>query len=69
MTARRAAIGFQGGQVLPLRLADDKLDAFRQAIQSGTGWHQLEAEDGPVLLNLSQVVFLRVDADDQRVGF
>ena len=66
---RRVSVGFSGGQVLPLRLSDDKLDAFRQAIQSGSGWHQLEAEDGPVLLNLSQVVFLRVDADDQRVGF
>ena len=66
---RRVSVGFSGGQVLPLRLAEDKLDAFRTAIQSGNGWHQLEAEDGPVLLNLEQVVFLRVDADDSRIGF
>ena len=66
---RRVSVGFSGGQVLPLRLAEDKLDAFRQAIQSDSGWHQLEADDGPVLLNLAQVVFLRVDADDSRIGF
>ncbi len=66
---RRVSVGFSGGQVLPLRLAEDKLDAFRNAIQGGNGWHQLEAEDGPVLLNLEQVVFLRVDADEQRIGF
>jgi hypothetical protein len=66
---RRVSVGFSGGQVLPLRLAEDKLDAFRNAIQSDSGWHQLEAEDGPVLLNLAQVVFLRVDADDSRIGF
>ena len=66
---RRVSVGFSGGQVLPLRLAEDKLDAFRNAIQSDSGWHQLDAEDGPVLLNLAQVVFLRVDADDSRIGF
>ncbi len=66
---RRVSVGFSGGQVLPLRLAEDKLDAFRQAIQTEGGWHQLEADDGPALLNLAQVVFLRVDADEQRVGF
>lgn len=66
---RRVSVGFSGGQVLPLRMTDEKLDAFRSAIQTGNGWHQLEAEDGPVLLNLAQVVFLRVDADEQRIGF
>ena len=66
---RRVSVGFSGGQVLPLRLSEDKLDAFRAAIQGGSGWHQLEAEDGPVLLNLAQVVFLRVDADESRIGF
>jgi hypothetical protein len=66
---RRVSVGFSGGQVLPLRLAEDKLDAFKSAIQSDSGWHQLEAEDGPVLLNLAQVVFLRVDADESRIGF
>jgi hypothetical protein len=66
---RRVSVGFSGGQVLALRIAEDKLDAFRQAIQGGSGWHQVDAEDGPVLLNLAQVVFLRVDAEDQRIGF
>lgn len=66
---RKVSIGFSGGQVLALRLAEEKVEAFKQAVQSGGGWHQIEAEDGPVVLNLAQVVFLRVDAEEQRIGF
>ena len=32
MTARRAAIGFQGGQVLSLRISEEKLTELRQAL-------------------------------------
>jgi len=66
---RKVSIGFSGGQVLAVRLSEEKVDAFKQAVQAGSGWHQVEAEDGPVVLNLAQVVFLRVDAEEQRIGF
>ena len=67
---QRVSVGFSGGQVVPLRLADDKLEGLRRALSSGSdSWHEVEAEDGPILLNLGEVVFLRVDAQDQRVGF
>jgi hypothetical protein len=69
MNKRKVSVGFSGGQVLALRLSDEKVEAFRSAIQGGGEWHQLDSEDGPVLLNLAQVVFLRVDAEDQRIGF
>ena len=67
----RVAIGFQGGQVLAVRVVGDHLSKLRDALESGRAerWHQLEAEDGPVLLDLAQVVYLRTEADDQRVGF
>ena len=71
MTARRAAIGFQGGQVLSLRLDEDRLRELRQALAEGGdgGWREVEAADGAVLLDLSQVVYLRVDSDEHRIGF
>jgi hypothetical protein len=71
MTARRAAIGFQGGQVLSLRITEEKLTELRKALaQSGDGgWREVEATDGAVVLDLAQVVYLRVESDEHRVGF
>ena len=71
MTARRAAIGFQGGQVLSLRITEDKLGELRKALADGSngGWREVEATDGAVVLDLAQVVYLRVESDEHRVGF
>jgi hypothetical protein len=71
MTARRAAIGFQGGQVLSLRITEEKLGELRTALADGSsgGWREVEATDGAVVLDLSQVVYLRVESDEHRVGF
>jgi hypothetical protein len=71
-SARRAALGFSGsGQVLSLRLAEDRLAALRQALQSDGGprWYEVEATDGAVLVDLSQVTYLRVESGEHRVGF
>jgi hypothetical protein len=68
--SRRAAVGFQGGQVLTLRLSEDQLTGLRSVLQDGRErWHELEAMDGAVLLDLGQVVYLRVESDEHRVGF
>jgi hypothetical protein len=70
MADRRAAIGFQGGQVLSLRLADEKLNTLQQVLREGRErWHEVEAADGAVLVDLGQVVYLRVESDEHRVGF
>jgi hypothetical protein len=71
MTARRAAIGFQGGQVLSLRVTMEQLEDLRAALAQGSdgGWREVEAADGAVVLDLAQVVYLRVESDEQRVGF
>jgi hypothetical protein len=71
MTARRAAIGFQGGQVLSLRITEEKLAELRTALaeSSNGGWREVEATDGAVVLDLAQVVYLRVESDEHRVGF
>lgn len=65
---RRVSVGFQGGQVLALRVGEEQLQTLHKALGS-TGWHELETEDGPARLDLAQVVYVRVEGDDQRVGF
>jgi hypothetical protein len=67
---RRIAIGFQGGQMLALRVADDQLAALKDALVSdAAGWHDLDSDEGPVRLDLSQVVYIRSESDELRVGF
>ena len=67
---RRAALGFHGGQVLSLRLSEDALTSLRQTIRDGRErWQEVEAADGAVLIDLGQVVYLRVESDEHRVGF
>ena len=67
---RRAALGFQGGQVLSLRLSEEVLESLRQTIRDGPErWQEVEAADGAVLIDLGQVVYLRVESDEHRVGF
>ena len=68
--ARRGAVGFQGGQVLSIRVPEDELEKLRNVLREGRErWHEVEATDGAVLVDLGQVVYLRVDSDEHRVGF
>jgi hypothetical protein len=66
--ARRVTLGFQGGQVLALRVSDKQLEDLNRAL-GGVGWHALESEDGPVRVDLAQVVYVSADSDEPRVGF
>jgi hypothetical protein len=66
--ARRISVGFQGGQVLALRVSDDQLKGLYKSLGEG-GWHELETDDGPVRLHLGQVVYIRAEDEDSRVGF
>ena len=66
--ARHIGIGFQGGQVLALRVTDEQLRALNKALGTN-GWHDIDSEEGPVRLDLSQVVYVRSESDELRVGF
>ncbi|HEX5894682.1 MAG TPA: hypothetical protein VFY47_00045 [Thermoleophilaceae bacterium] len=70
-TPRRIEVGFQGGQSLPVRVAQDVYDALRKALaDSGSDrWFELTTEDSDVYVDLSQVVYVRLDTEDHRVGF
>lgn len=65
---RRVSIGFQGGQVLAVRVDDAQLRELYSSLQTG-GWHELHCEDGPVRLHLGQVVYVRAEEEESRVGF
>ncbi len=65
---RHISIGFEGGQVLALRVPDEQLKDLNAALGSG-GWHELDSEEGPVRLDLAQVVYVRSESDELRVGF
>jgi hypothetical protein len=67
---RRTAVGFQGGQVVSLRLPDEVLTSLRETLKEGKErWVEVEASDGAVLVDVGQVVYLRVESDEHRVGF
>ena len=65
---RRVSVGFEGGQVLEVRIQDDQLKRLHKAV-GGDGWHELSAEDGDVVLDLAKVVYVRTESDEHRVGF
>jgi hypothetical protein len=66
--AQRVEIGFEGGQVVSVRLTEDDLKALRKQLEKG-GWHDLQTEDGILSVYLGKVAFLRIDSGDSRVGF
>jgi hypothetical protein len=67
---KRVDVGFSGGQVLSLRMQDAAYRALGEEVRSGSqGWHEIEAEDSNVSVNLGQVVYVRLDTEQQRVGF
>jgi hypothetical protein len=76
MASERIEIGFVGGQVIGVRVPDDKLKELRQEISStakssteAARWFELESEDGVVTVDLTQIVFLRGAPGEHRIGF
>lgn len=65
---QHVSVGFQGGQVVGLRVSEDRLHALQEALGS-SGWHELTTEDGRIRLDLGQVVYVRVEDEEHRVGF
>jgi hypothetical protein len=69
--SRRIDIGFQGGPVLPARVKQSAYDALREALSNERAerWFELDTVDSKVSVDLSQVVYVRIDTEEQRVGF
>ena len=62
-------VGFTGGQVLALRLETAVFDELRKAVEGDARFYDVDAGESTVTLDLSQVVYLRVETEDHRVGF
>jgi hypothetical protein len=69
MAALRVDIGFIGGQILSLRLQEDSLNGLRKALDRDPGWHDLEADDGQLAIDLKKVAYVRLDSGEHKVGF
>ena len=67
--AIRIIIGFEASPPLGLRVAQEELDKLRAALGGEGGWVDVEALDGNARLNLAKVVYVRIEADEHRVGF
>jgi hypothetical protein len=68
---KRVDIGFQGGQVLAVRVSRDEHDGLRTALgeERAGRWFELQTADSDIAIDLSQVVYVRIDTEEQRVGF
>jgi hypothetical protein len=66
---RRVEVGFSGGQVISMRLEEKAYQDLRRAAQNGRNWYDVETTDGTVALNLGQVVFVKLESSEHRVGF
>ena len=53
---------------IALRVTQEELDKLLAAL--GTeGWHDVAGDDGTVRLNLANVLWVRADREEHRVGF
>ncbi|MCC6755460.1 MAG: hypothetical protein IT199_03705 [Solirubrobacterales bacterium] len=71
MASERAEIeiGFDGGQVIPARLTADQVKSLRKAIGSGESPHEIETEEGILLIDLGKVIFVRISSGGKTIGF
>jgi hypothetical protein len=68
MAVQRISIGFQASPPIALRVPQEELDRLNDAL-GGEGWHELTGEDGTLRLSLQHVLWVKVEKDEQRVGF
>jgi hypothetical protein len=68
---RRVDVGFAGGQELSVRLRKEAYEGLIKALEDGKSerWHDLTTEDSDIAVDLAQVVYVRLDTEEHRVGF
>jgi len=69
---RTVDVGFQGGQVLTLRLDESEHRALVEALRAagdGRSVHTVRAQEAEVVLDLARVAYVRCELAEQRVGF
>lgn len=68
---RRVDIGFSGGQAFSVRLDEDEYRKLREALESDRSerWHTVRTDESEVLLDLAQIVYVRLDTEQRGMGF
>jgi hypothetical protein len=67
-TLRRVEVGFDGGQVIAIRISQEVLEDLRSALGQG-GWHRFMTDEAEVDVDLDKLVFVRTAGDGSKVGF
>ena len=67
--AKRIEVGFDGGQVVSVRLDAEGFGALRQAVERNDGWYDLVTEEGTFALDLGKVAFVRGAGGSHSIGF
>ncbi len=65
---RRVEVGFDGGQVIAVRIPENELETLRSSLGNG-GWHRFMTDEAEVDVDLGKLVFVRTAGDGQKVGF
>ena len=66
---QRISIGFHGRTARSRASPPTSSPRCARRSTRARGWHEIEAEDGTIAAGPRKVVFVRVEAGDQRVGF
>jgi len=66
---KRVELGFSGGQTILMRLSESGYSDLRRALKNGSSWYEADSADGVIAIDLAQVVFIKLDSPDHRIGF
>lgn len=68
MAMQRVTLGLQFTAPVAIKLEESDLDALLQSLPNGD-WYDVKVDDGTLRVNLSQVIYVKTDRDEQRIGF
>lgn len=68
MALQHVTLGLQLTAPLPVKIEQADLDKLLEALPAA-GWHDLQTDDGSIRLNLANVIYVKTDKDEQRIGF
>ncbi len=68
MAQQRVTLGLQFTAPVPIKVDDAALDALLAALPKGE-WHDVKVDDGTMRVNLGQVIYVKTEDEEQRIGF
>lgn len=68
MAQQRVTLGLQFTAPVSIKIDDADLDALLGALSTGE-WYDVKVDDGTLRVNLSQIIYVKTDRDEPRIGF